>query len=296
VCRHRGAQLCDRSADGEPAKGSIRCPYHAWTYGLNGSLRATPRVDDDELDRSQISLWRYSAATWNGLVFVSVAADPVPLAAWLGEHTPWLEPFDDLRIDALVVAARTEAVVHANWKILIENYEECLHCAVVHPELVDLIPIYRTGQVVDPERSDGSVALHDNGDSFTLDGTSGLSVLPGTSPEHVNVYRGAAIFPNALLDVTGTSASVTAMFPIDQATTVVVAEYLFHPDDVASPDFDPSPVVSFNELVGHQDFDVCERVQRGVGSRAFTSGRLTIKDQLVADFVAQYRTILSATS
>ena len=292
VCRHRGAQLCDPAPDGCAVKGTIRCPYHAWTYGLDGSLRATPRVDD-ELDRSQLGLWRHHAATWNGLLFVSLATDPVPLDDWLSNQAPWLETFGDIEIGRLVVGARTESVVRANWKIIIENYEECLHCAVVHPELVQLVPLYRTGAVIDPDREDGAVELLDGGDSFTADGTSTLSVLPGIATEHVSAYRGIAIFPNVLLDVTGTSASLTALFPVDASTTVVVAEYLFHADDAAAPDFDPSPIVDFNELVGGQDLEVCERVQRGVSSRSFRSGRLTAKDSLVAEFVEQYRTTLA---
>ena len=293
VCRHRGSKLCEPDESSASERGAIRCPYHSWTYGLDGSLLATPRVEDD-LDWSTLGLWRHHVATWNGLVFVSLAAEPMPLADWLAVHSPSLADFGELQIDRLLIGARTEAVVHANWKIIVENYAECLHCAVVHPELVDLLPIYRTGHVIDPERDDDAVALAGGGNSFTLDGRSDLSVLPGMAAEHVDLYRGCAVFPNVLFDVTGTSASLTAMFPIDAANTVVVAEYLFAPDDVGTDGFDPSPVVDFNELVGRQDYEVCERVQRGVASSAFTSGFLTDKDRFVADFVEHYRTTLAA--
>lgn len=293
VCRHRGSRLCDAAEGGAPTPGAIRCPYHAWTYSLDGSLRATPRVED-ALDRSTIALWRHHVAEWNGLIFVSLADSPPALAEWLADHTPDLATFDALRIDALVVGARTETVVRANWKIIVENYLECLHCAVVHPELVEILPLYSTGHVVDPARSDGAVELAAGGNSFTADGHSKLSVLPGTAPHEVNVYRGCAVFPNVLLDVTGTSASLTSLFPIDQSTTVVAAEYLFAADDVRSADFDPAPVVEFSELVGRQDYEVCERVQRGVASRAFTTGILTDKDRFVAEFIAHYRATFAA--
>jgi Rieske 2Fe-2S family protein len=293
VCRHRGSKLCEPADSGVVERGAIRCPYHAWTYGLDGSLLATPRVEDD-LDVATLGLWRHHVATWNGLVFVSLAADPMPLSEWLTEHTPSLAEFADLRLDRLLIGARTETTVRANWKIIVENYAECLHCAVVHPELVDLMPVYRTGHVLDPDRDDDAVALAGGGNSFTLDGRSDLSVLPGIAPDQVDLYRGSAVFPNVLLDVTGTSASLTALFPIDAATTMVAGEYLFAPDDVRSDDFDPSPVVDFNELVGRQDYQVCERVQRGVASSAFTSGYLTDKDRYVAEFVDHYRTTLAA--
>jgi ribosomal protein S18 acetylase RimI-like enzyme len=110
-------------------------------------LRATPRVDD-VLGQSSISLWPQHVGAWNGMIFVSLADSPPPLGQWLADHTPDLATFDALRIDALAVGARTERIVHANWKIIVENYLECLHCAIVHPELVEILPLYRTGHVV----------------------------------------------------------------------------------------------------------------------------------------------------
>lgn len=294
VCRHRGSQLCDPEPDGCATKGAIRCPYHAWTYGLDGSLRATPRVDD-ELDRSALALWQRHVAEWNGMLFVSVAPRPMPLEQWLHDQSQWVFKFADLPLADLKVGARTRSEVKANWKIIMENYEECLHCAVVHPELVDLIPIYRTGNVLDPDRVDGGVELTDGADSFTRDGTSKLSVLPGITAADVNLYRGAEVFPNVMLDVTGTSASLTALYPTGPDSTTVIAEYLFSAGDVARADFDPSEVVAFNELVGKQDYEVCERVQRGVASPAFTTGVLTSKDNLVMEFVQQYREIMGST-
>ena len=91
------------------------------------------------------------------MIFVSLAESPPSLADWLADHTPDLANFDALRIDELAVGARTETVVRANWKIIVENYLECLHCAVVHPELVEILPLYSTGHVVDPARSDDAV-------------------------------------------------------------------------------------------------------------------------------------------
>jgi Rieske 2Fe-2S family protein len=194
--------------------------------------------------------------------------------------------FDAVPTAGYRLGARTETVVAANWKILVENYNECLHCAVVHPELVDVIPLYRTGHVVDPDRDDEVVDLREGAHALTLDGETRLSRLPGVgeAPE----YSGLAIFPNLEFDLTPTNLALTALFPIAADRTLVVAEYLFAADDVARPDFDPTAEVEFNELVGAQDYAVCEMVQRGVSSTAFTTGGLTWKDEYVADFVARY--------
>ena len=287
VCRHRGAQLCD-AAMTEATKGTIRCHYHSWTYGLDGELVATPRVDD-EFDRSEYGLWTYRVDTWNGMVFVSLAAgstDAVDLAMWLESATPHAAQFAELPVESYRIGARSEVVVAANWKIIVENYAECLHCAVVHPELAELIPLYKSGNVVHPDDPLAPVTFADGRVAFTTSGRTTLSVLPGLdgAPE----YDGVAIFPNVFFDLTPTVLSLTAIFPLGPDRSFVVGEYLFHPDDVARDDFDPTPEVEFNELVGAQDYVVCEMVQRGVASRAFTTGGLTVKDEYVADFVERY--------
>lgn len=282
VCRHRGAELCPRGSSGG---GRIRCAYHAWTYGLDGRLLATPRVDDD-FDRGSYGLWRHHAEVWNGLVFVSVADDPEPLTTWLERCTPSFADFADVPVDRFLLGAHTETLVEANWKILVENYNECLHCAVVHPELVDIIPLYRTGHVVDPDRDDEIVDLRPGARALTSDGRSSLSTLPGVDP--TPEYSGLAFFPNLEFDLTPTNLALTGLFPIAPDRTLVVADYLFAPSDVERADFDPSAEVDFNELVGAQDYAVCEMVQRGVSSRSFTSGGLTAKDAYVAEFVRRY--------
>jgi Rieske 2Fe-2S family protein len=283
VCRHRGSELCPIGAEAE--KGNIRCGYHAWTYALDGALVATPRVDD-EFDRDLYGLWPHHAEVWNGLVFVSVATDPPALAGWIADHTPQATDFDHVPIADYRLGARTETVVAANWKILVENYNECLHCAVVHPELVDVIPVYRTGNVIDPDRDDDIVDLRAGARALTIDGASSLSPLPGIAD--AAVYSGVALFPNLELDLTPTNLALTSLFPIAPDKTLVVAEYLFAAADTDRPDFDPSAEVDFNELVGAQDFAVCEMVQRGVSSRAFAGGGLTEKDAYVIEFTQRY--------
>ena len=291
VCRHRGSRLCDAAEGGAPTPGAIRCPYHAWTYSLDGSF--APRHAEDALDRSTIALWRHHVAEWNGLIFVSLADSPPALAEWLADHTPDLATFDALRIDALVVGARTETVVRANWKIIVENYLECLHCAVVHPELVEILPLYSTATwstrpaPTVPSSSRRGQQLHRR---RTLE-VVGAARHRASRGQRLSV--GCAVFPNVLLDVTGTSASLTSLFPIDQSTTVVAAEYLFAADDV----------------VRRLRPGASRRVQRarrspglrGVRTRparcrveAFTTGILTDKDRFVAEFIAHYRATFAA--
>ena len=140
--------------------------------------------------------------------------------------------FDHLHLGELRTAVTTSTDVRANWKILVENYQECLHCSWVHPELVDIVPVYKTGSVVDPARADGGVTIR--GNSFSLTGRSKLPVLPHMPAEEAESYYGATVFPNMFIDVTGTSVIVSSMWPKGAGETTVVMEYLFAADTIAA--------------------------------------------------------------
>lgn len=283
VCRHRGAQLCD--ADADSTQGSLMCPYHAWTYALDGRLIATPHLADDEVDKARLSLWRVALAEWEGFVFVSLAASPPDFDVWLATDGADVLALARFGFGGLVTGARTVTAVHANWKVIVENYLECLHCTRVHPELVEVMPIYRSGAVVDDTRHDGGVEVL--GNSFTRSGTAKVPLLPGVRGIDEHSYYGGR-FPNAFVDVTGTSVIVSFLHPKAPDLTEVVAEYLFAPDTVVAADFDPSDILEFSELVAAQDFRVCEMVQRGVASQRFTSGALSPKDESVVAWIDWY--------
>ena len=275
VCRHRGARLCD---EGETRlKGAIKCPYHAWSYAHDGRLIGTPNVAADEVDRDALSLWPAAADVWEGFLFVCLAPEPPALRDWLADQLDPPLRFERFGLGELRTGHRTVTEVAANWKVLVENYNECLHCPTVHPELVQIVPLYRTGAVVAPDRPDG-VAMAAGATSFTRSGSSPLPLLPRLDACDAASYFGGVVFPNMFIDVTGTSAMATTLHPRGPAATTVVTEYLFAPETIAADGFDPGEIVAFTELVARQDYDVCERVQRGVSSRAFSHGVLAAKD------------------
>jgi Rieske 2Fe-2S family protein len=287
VCRHRGSRLCDEGSG--RMKGAIKCPYHAWAYSFDGRLIGTPNVGKDEVDRDSLGLWPIEVAVWQGFLFVHLDPDPVPLEQALADQDFSALPLARFDLAALRIGHRTVTEVRANWKILIDNYNECLHCPTVHPELVAVVPTFRTGASYDSERDDGGVALAGGGNSFTSTGRSHLPPLPGLSPEDESSLHGVAVYPNMFIDVTGTGAISTALLPREAGHTTVVTEYLFRPEVIAADGFDPSEIVDFVELVAHQDYVVCERLQRGVRSRAFTHGVLAEKDELLNNFYERYR-------
>ena len=286
VCRHRGSRLRDERSGFD--KGTLMCPYHAWCYDMKGDLVVTPKVGEDELDRSQLSLWPVHVDEWQGFVFVNLDKQtPRALRDVIGDSYDEMLSFERFEMDTLRIGATSEWIVEANWKILIENYNECLHCPTVHPELVEAIPAYRKGWVFEEGRDDGGVWLA-SGSSYTADGQSSIPVLPTMNEVEARSVYGGTIFPNVMIDISGTGVVVTQLIPLGPTRTHQVAMYLFHPDAIAAPDFDPSPLVEFGELVGGQDNAVCERVQKGVQSQAFSHGVYPEKDEYVYQFTQVY--------
>jgi Rieske 2Fe-2S family protein len=158
----------------------------------------------------------------------------------------------------------------------------------VHPELVAVVPAYKRGDVLEDGRDDGGVAIVEGGTSLTRNGKSALPVMPGFDRHESTSIYSIYVFPNMFLDISPTNTLATCLHPRGPGQTTVVSEYLFRPEVVDEPGFDPSEIVEFNELVNRQDFAVCERVQRGVGSRAFTHGIYAAKDELPFAFSRRY--------
>jgi glycine betaine catabolism A len=287
VCRHRGSQLCEGTGR---VKSVIQCPYHSWCYALDGRLVATPHVGRGEgLDRPSYGLHPVALETWEGFAFVSLGTEPGGLTAALAEEIDEPLSYGRYRMAELTVGHRIVYDVAANWKILIDNFNECLHCPRVHPELTKIVPLYRKGMVIE-ERDDGGtgVRLADGARTFSRDGASGLPTFPGLSEEDIGTYYGFTAFPNLLANLLSDTVMTYLLLPTAPDRTRVVSEYLFRPEVVAAAGFDPSPVVSFLDLVSRQDWAVCERAQRGVRSRAFDRGVLPWNDRLLHLFAQRY--------
>ena len=292
ACRHRGARLCDGSGT---VGRTLVCPYHAWSYHLDGALAGTPNVADDEsLDRANLGLIGVTLETWDGFVWVTLSATTPPLRDQLARHASD-DPFQWERygVGELVVDSKRVYDVAANWKIIIENYNECLHCVNIHPELVQLVPLYKSGDVIEPAEPDWNgnrlaPGLH----SFTPTGESGLPLLPGLEENDANAFYGCTYLPNLIVNYHTDCVSTFMLNPQAPDRTTVTCHYLFRPETVSAQGFDPSPVVDFRHLLAGQDWAVCERTQLGMSSRAFKDGGvLPYNDRYVHAFHERYRAL-----
>src|SRR6059058_451283 len=140
VCRHRGTQIC-REASGQFSE-TIQCPYHAWTYALDGRLIGAPHMNEvDGFDKKEFPLHEAAVAEWEGFVFVNIGDKLQPFQEWFG---PMLRRLARFELPQLKVGHRVQYEVAANWKLIFQNYSECLHCPMIHPELSTVLP-YTSG-------------------------------------------------------------------------------------------------------------------------------------------------------
>ena len=300
LCRHRGSRLVppEEAAPGGLEAGgqmtgrgggagwrsgcfagSITCPYHAWTYGLDGTLRSAPFLPDLRNHRAALSLHQVEVGTWGGFVFARLEPGAGPsLTDSLGPIPARVAAY---RMEDLRTGARLRYEVAANWKVVLENYNECYHCGPVHPELCELVPEFaRTGGDVDWE---AGVPHRAGSYTFTATGTTTRKPLPGLSEMERTRHFGELVLPNLMISLSADHVAAFTLWPRSAGLTTVICDFLFHPDEIAKPDFDPGDAVSFWDLVNRQDWLICERVQDGMTSRRFAAGYLAPMEEPSAD-------------
>jgi glycine betaine catabolism A len=273
VCRHRGSQLLPAGPDDpvpsvQDAK-AIRCPYHSWTYDLDGSLLRAPHTEDvDDFDPSCFGLRPIGIEVWGGFLFVHLTPDGAPpLAETIGGVADRLRRYP---LTDLVVGQTLHYDVAGNWKLVAENYNECYHCAGVHPELCRLVPAFaRGGQSLEWE---AGIPHRDGAWTFTSSGTSSRSPFAGLDADEQVKHKGELVYPNLMLSLSADHVAAFVLTPVAADHTRIECHLLFAPEEVAKPGFDPTDAGDFWDVVNRQDWAVCASVQRGMSSRSYEQG------------------------
>lgn len=283
VCRHRGSQVVPVEPGAAPAPcevRSLRCPYHSWTYDLDGSLLKAPHTEDvTDFDSSRFGLHPVGVEAWGGFVFVHLT----PGAA--GDFGAEIAPFDE-RLRRYPLARLHTGLsftydVAANYKVLAENYNECYHCGPVHPELTRLVPAFGGGgRTLD--WSDG-IPHRDGAWTFTMTGTTNRRPFPDLNETERSRHKGELIYPNLWLSCAADHVAAFMSHPLDAGHTRVRCDLLFEPEAIAADDFSPHDAGDLWDLVNSQDWVVCEAVQRGMSSRAYDQGWFAPMEDASAD-------------
>jgi phenylpropionate dioxygenase-like ring-hydroxylating dioxygenase large terminal subunit len=269
VCRHRGAVI----AEGCGERSTLQCHYHGWTYDLDGALRSAPRSDREPgFDERELSLLPASVGTWGPFVFVNPGPDAVPLDEHLGDLPALLAR--DIDIDGLVFHSRVEFGANANWKIVVENFLECYHCATAHPAFSAEIDVHPDRYLLETHPTFNAQfcrakATGDQGQFHLLYPNTGLNVFPGPA-----------------------NLSIGPILPAGTARTARYLDYFFAPgaDEGWLREF-----FALDDQVGREDTVLVESVQRGVATGLVDRGRLLLDaEPLLAAFQRWVRQQLAA--
>jgi Rieske 2Fe-2S family protein len=286
VCRHRGALVCNEESGS--GKRSFQCPYHAWTYDLDGKLIAAPNLTKmPDITREQYGLHAAHVRDWLGYVWVSVADDPPSfedtvmgaVRTRLGD----VESIEHYAVETLEVGQRITYDVQANWKLIVENFMECYHCATIHPELTEVLPEFADGLAAQYFVGHGA-EFGEEVRGFTVDGSEGLERIPGVTDEQDRRYYAVTIRPNVFVNLVPDHVIFHRMYPVAPDRTIVECDWLYLPEVVASG-VDLTKSVKLFDLVNRQDFEACERCQAATNSRKYAHGGVLVpSEHHIAEF------------
>ncbi len=282
VCRHRGHELLPGGGCAEARV--IRCPYHAWVYGLDGTLRAAPSFSKlPWFDRGGFPLVEVGVAEWHGWVFVNATADAPPFEEYVGNLVEWIDRYEPGR---LVVGASHTYEIAANWKLIVENYHECYHCSQIHPALCKVTPV-ESGLDYVPTGcwAGGNMDLMDHADTMSMSGGSLGAPIRGLAGPELREVLYMGLFPNLLISAHPDYVMTHRMEPLGPDRTFVECQWLFPPEVFERPGFDPSYAVEFWDLTNREDWGACESVQRGASYRGFRPGVLSPRESTVYQFI-----------
>jgi len=284
TCRHRGHELLACGAQAK--RRGIVCPYHAWSYKLDGSLRNAPGFSETpDFDADSFGLSELRLVNWHGWLFV----DPSGQDGEFANHVAGLEDVvAPYRPEDLTVVARHSYELGTNWKVIAENYQECYHCSSIHPELSRISPP-TSGENLDFEGSwmGGWMSMIDEAETMSLDGKSGGVAISGLSEHELRTVMYLVGYPNLLVSLHPDYVMTHLMTPLAADRTHVECAWAFPREVAERPDFDPAYAVDFWDLTNRQDWAACESVQRGLASPHARPGPLAPDEDGVYQFVTR---------
>ena len=272
VCSHRGTQLCTEPKGSFKSK-SIQCPYHAWTYDLDGKLKSAPLMKESkDFQKDKCALHQAHVHIWEGFVFINLNKNPKPFEE---QMKVLIGKFSDWKMDELRIAHHIKYELNCNWKLILQNYQECYHCPGVHPLLTDLTPV----QSAQHDSNNGAVIggfmdLTKQGGSMTMNGESAAPPICNVSGDDLQRIYYYSIFPNMLLTPHPDYVMFHHITPLGPDKIINDCYWLFRPEIIDDPKAQSGikSAVDFWDLTNKQDWTVCEQMQRGTKSARFTRG------------------------
>jgi len=265
-CKHRGCQILEDETS-SPLKRNIRCPYHSWVYNFDGSLYKAPHLEVDNQDK-KFNLNQVRSESWGGFIFINLDSHPSSFKDYIKNIQ---KQFQRYPLCDVVSSRSYKYKVSANWKVIVENYNECYHCAGVHPELCNVVPAFKENGADQLDWENG-IPHRPGANTFTFSGKTDREPFPGLNQSEKNNHFGQALYPNLMMSFSMDHVAAFILRPISPSLTEIDCRILFHPNEIDKSDFNPDDASEFWDLVNKQDWDICERVQKGMQSKAFEYG------------------------
>jgi len=291
VCRHRGTRLQEEACG--HLKKRLYCPYHAWGYDLHGNLRSAPNMRGvDDFCEQDFSLHTVACRVWQGFIFINQQSPAMSLEAKFDDI---LNRFDDWELERLVSAHEITYDVQANWKVIFQNYSECYHCSLVHPQLTPITSVETASNDFEEGHFlGGPMILSDTCESMTMDGKPcgpRLSKLSSDDQRRVYFYT---LFPSLFISPHPDYVLIHRIERRGLDSTRVVCNWLFTPEVLQQSGFDAAQAVEFWDLTNRQDWHICERTQQGLQSRVYQPGPYSQLESMLAAFDRHYLSLMTS--
>jgi glycine betaine catabolism A len=293
VCRHRGTRLCSQPS-GQFSE-TIQCPYHAWTYTVDeGQLIGAPHMQEaEDFDKRMNGLHRAAIAEWEGFMFVNSAEDAQPFEQAFAPMIGRLGRYD---LPNLRVGHYVRYEVKSNWKLVFQNYSECLHCPMIHPELAVVMP-YQSGanDLVEGSFLGGYMEIRAPNESATMTGRSCGRLVSPAMMEGENKQRAFyyTLMPNMLLSLHSDYVNYYIIHPIAPDLTIVESEWMFHPETLSDPNSNIKDAIEFWDVTNRQDWHIIEESQIGVSSRRYAPGPYSPRESMPAAWDREYTRLMA---
>ncbi|MBH10379.1 MAG: (2Fe-2S)-binding protein [Candidatus Marinimicrobia bacterium] len=281
LCRHRGTRICDQIS-GKFSK-SIQCSYHGWTYGLDGKLVGAPHMNNvDGFQKSDFPLFPVAVSEWEGFVFINYSDNPKDFDSFFA---PLKDRFKNWTIGELITIETKTYDVSGNWKLVIQNYCECYHCPILHPELAAITP-YLSGKndLYEGPFLGGYMDINQDKDSISTTGHLCCPPLPNLKNDDLKRVYYYSIFPNMLLSLHPEYVMYHTIVPNGVDKCIVTCSWLFSNDVNKSTENNPNKAIEFWDMTNKQDWYISELSQLGIQSKKYTPAPYSGQESLLSAF------------
>jgi phenylpropionate dioxygenase-like ring-hydroxylating dioxygenase large terminal subunit len=305
TCRHRGSLICLDDKGNVP---KLMCPYHQWVYNKDGSLFRA-RLMPDDFDKSSFGLHPVQVKVVNGLIFISLADHPPDFAKVSSDYSPFLSPY---KIDQAKVAYKKSYALRTNWKLIAENFRECYHCGVAHPEYCSAVIGANLRETADEIIAERRVAWQQKGlatktvdfendsfhfairyplrpgvQSYSLDGKAVARPM-GDHKDFDAGVLGLVVYPNFWMDSVSDYMWAMRLTPVSPSRTIIDLAWLVDSHAVEGVDYTIDRLTDFWRVTGEQDWQLCENNFRGVESSRYQPGPYAPVEIDVVKFIDWY--------